>query len=173
MLNATAFQSALPGLVLVVAAAAAHAHAAQDFQDTTLAPTAQRAARTEALERARLLMERAGTFREGERLAPDADPRLRAEARRSQGDLEGALPNVMEAERLVPGDGDGDVGPVTLRSTALNYLVWSLHTAGKHEKALPILAEILAENPEPTGGDAYHYIFGLGCARHGGRRRGG
>ncbi len=146
MLATTAFRTALPGLVLVLAAGSAQAQAAQDCQDRTLVPSEQRAACNEALEattdpleRARLLVERVVTYRreqnldmldeatadlaEAERLAPDMDPQLRADllVERSemsavQGDFEAALADIEEAERLAPSDAD----PVIARSMVLD-----------------------------------------------------
>jgi tetratricopeptide (TPR) repeat protein len=136
MLVTTAFRTALSGLVLTLAAGAAQAQGAQDCQDATLAPTAQRGAcdaaieaATDPLEQARLLIQRAQTYRreqnmdgvdevgadlaEAERLVPDMDPQLRVDllVERSEisavrGDFEAALADIEEAERLAPGDAD-------------------------------------------------------------------
>jgi tetratricopeptide (TPR) repeat protein len=125
-------RSVLPGLVLISAAGLAQAQVAGNCEDDTLTPLEQRAAcdaeieaATDPLERARLLVERAGTYRregdpagavdaladlaEADRLAPDMDPQLRAdllveraEAHASEGDFETAMADVAEAERLAP-----------------------------------------------------------------------
>lgn len=125
-----------PSLILILTAGSAFADALRDCRNATLPPDAQRSAcdaaveaATDPLEQARLLVLRAGTWAraqdrswadealadlaEAERLAPEADPQLRADllvlrarAHHAQGNLEAAQAETEEAARLAPDDAD-------------------------------------------------------------------
>jgi tetratricopeptide (TPR) repeat protein len=125
-----------PSLILILTAGSAFADALQDCRNASLPPDAQRSAcdaaieaAADPLERARLHVLRAGTWArepdrsgadealpdlaEAERLAPEADPQLRADllvlragAHYAQGNLEAGQAETEEAARLAPNDAD-------------------------------------------------------------------
>jgi tetratricopeptide (TPR) repeat protein len=152
----------------------AKANALGRCEDIMQPPLAQRVAcdaaieaATDPLERARLLVARAGTHRReqnrsmadaaladltrAEHLAPDADPALRADrlVERAaiyslQGNHQAALVDIEEAERLAPADAD----PVVIRGI-------DLANQGKGDDALVQLAR--ARELEPDHVDAHYW----------------
>lgn len=180
MPTSTLRRSVLPAIALILASGAARAGAAEDCADALIGPAARIAAcdaaiaaAADPLERAGLLVQRAGANRlradheavladlaEAERIAPDAPPELRAdmlvqrsEVFRLRDDFDAALADIAEAERLVPGSAD----PVVNRGLVL-------HDQGDMEGAVAQLARAVRLEPEDPRAvlAAMYVLYGAG-----------